>query len=58
MPADGKIVLKDWGRVEGTVRVGSRPAAGQAINLYVRTMRSYTPTSNPQSPVVGRPAPT
>lgn len=56
MPADGTIVLKDWGRVEGTVRIGNRPAAGQQINLYVRTMRSYTPTANPESPVVGRPS--
>ena len=39
VPADqvasrGKVVLQPWGRVQGTVKVGGKPAPNQTISLY------------------------
>jgi hypothetical protein len=33
--ASGDLKLESWGRVEGTIRVGNRDAAGEAIRLTV-----------------------
>lgn len=51
MPADGRIVLQPWGRVEGVLRVGSNPAADQPITLLGRMMPRLIPTTNPRGPL-------
>ena len=32
---DGKLVVKPWGRIEGTLRVGIRPGAGLPLQLLI-----------------------
>ena len=48
LPAGGRIVIQAWGRIEGTLRAGSRPLAGQEIS--VSAMCELLPTTNPDLP--------
>ncbi|MCY2952427.1 MAG: hypothetical protein NTU53_10670 [Planctomycetota bacterium] len=51
MPADGRVVLQAWGRVEGVLRIGSNPAADQPIALQTRMMPRVVASTNPSSPM-------
>ena len=53
---DGKVVIQPWGRIEGTLRVGSRPGAGLSVVLFVLSLGdaeraepafSYVATADP-----------
>ena len=51
MPTDGRIVIQPWARIEGTLRVGDKPLAGQEISL--RSDRAnLVPTTNLSTPQI------
>jgi hypothetical protein len=52
MPADGRIVLQAWGRVEGVLRVGSEPARNQPIALHTLPMPRVIASTNPSDPAI------
>src|SRR6266850_3127208 len=50
MPTDGKIIVRPWGRVEGTFLVGKMPQPNQQLSLYPLNMGRALATTNPSSP--------
>jgi hypothetical protein len=50
MPSDGKIVMRPWGRVEGTYLVGKTPQPNQQLLLYPINMGRAVPTTDPSNP--------
>jgi hypothetical protein len=46
LQTDSNITIEPWGRVEGTVYIGPRPAANEEVFLY------YTNTNEPNAPQI------
>jgi hypothetical protein len=51
MPAEGRIVLSAWGRIEGVLKPGGKPLAGQTIAIYGLIAPRAVPTTNPNNPI-------
>src|SRR6185295_19020277 len=50
VPADGKIIHRPWGRVEGTFLIGKTPQPNQLLSLYPMSSGRALATTNPASP--------
>src|SRR5438067_2270398 len=50
MPADGKIVIAPWGRIEGTYVAGKTPQANRQLSLSPLNTPRAIATTNPSSP--------
>ena len=50
MPADGKITIRSWGRIDGTYLAGKTPQANRELFLAPINMARAIATTNPSSP--------
>lgn len=54
MPADGRVVLQPWGRIEGVLRSGSKPVAFEPIVMQIPILPRVVPATGPSGLTVMR----
>jgi len=54
IPADHRITIQPWGRVEGILRLSKNPQPNQQVTLHGSGVGGPVPTTNPNQPYIFR----